>query len=111
GDNHALTRAHLAPGPNQRFPCEFIGRSGLGQENLDPPSLAVLAMSIEPRRKYTGIVQDDAIARPHVRRKITKGSVFPSAAPAIHPQHPRSRAIRERLLCDQFFGEMIVEIG
>jgi hypothetical protein len=37
--------------------------------------------------------------------------ILPGARLAVDHQHPRGGAVGERLLCDQFFGEMVVEIG
>jgi hypothetical protein len=47
----------------------------------------------ETRGKNAGIVQDETIARPQVRRKIAESAILPAALGAMEHQHARGGAI------------------
>ena len=43
--------------------------------------------------------------------EIPESIISERASPAVQDKHPRSRPIRERLLRNEFFGKMKIEIG
>ena len=45
------------------------------------------------------------------RRKFAEAAILPGSRLSIYHQHPRCRTIGERLLRDQLFWKMVVEIG
>ena len=69
------------------------------------------AMTIEAGGEHAGVIEHQTVAGMEVGRKVTEGVILPGARLAVDHQHARGGAVGERLLCDQFFGEMVVEIG
>ena len=108
---NALAGAHLAAGVNQRFPGESVGRDGLGQEDFDFSSRAMLAAAVEAGRQNAGIVEDEAVVGFEVGREIAEDAVFPLAGGAIDHEHPRRGAVGQRFLGDEIVGEVVVEVG
>ena len=69
------------------------------------------AVTVEAGGEHAGVVEHQAIAGMEEGREVAEGVVLPGARLAVDHQHARGGAVRERFLCDQFFGEMVVEIG
>jgi tRNA N6-adenosine threonylcarbamoyltransferase len=107
GDYDPLAGAHLFTGPDQRFPsiCSKLA----GQKNLDPPR-AMFPPPIEPGRKNARVIEHQAIVLMHIGGEIPEVAILPGALRAIDHQHPRAVAFRERLLGDQLFGQIIIEV-
>ncbi len=123
-EDDALPGSHLPPRPHQRFPRQLVARYRPQQKNFHAPRqvlppLGIVfphrqrmnsgAMPEQPRWKYFGIVQYQAIARAQELRKLAKGAVFPTPFLAIQDQHSRSRAVRQRLLRDGRFRQLVIE--
>jgi hypothetical protein len=58
------------------------------------------AAAEEAGGKDARIVQRQAIALTEVTGEVAKRTIFPTPFAAIHNQHARSRAIRQRFLCN-----------
>ncbi|MCC6538682.1 MAG: tRNA (adenosine(37)-N6)-threonylcarbamoyltransferase complex transferase subunit TsaD [Bryobacterales bacterium] len=69
------------------------------------------AVAEEPRRKHARLVQHQAIARRQIRGQIAEHPILPYPARTVHHQHARGRAIVERSLRDQVFGQREIEVG
>jgi hypothetical protein len=68
-------------------------------------------VSIEARGKYLGVVEDDEIPFAEQVRKLAKYSVANLARRALHMQHTGGSTVLERLLRDEFFGKVVVEVA
>src|SRR5258706_15149473 len=66
---------------------------------------------IEPGWKHGSVVEANQIIGTKHLRKIAEVVIFESAGVAVHVQQPRAGAVRPRLLRDQFFRKMVVEVG
>lgn len=109
GDNNALACAHFSAGANESLPGEVTG--GSREEDFHPSAGAVLAMAVEAGREDFRVVEDDAIAGMNVAGEIAKVAIGPSACGAIDDEQPRTGSVGERLLSDEFFGKIEVEVG
>ena len=69
------------------------------------------AVAEQPRRKHPRIVEHEAIAGREELRQIAECAVFPPPLAPVDHEHARRRAVGERLLRDQVFGEVVVEVG
>ena len=110
GNDDAFAAAHFAPWPHERSPAQAVGGLLLGQKHFDSSAVS-LAMAVEPGGEHARVVQHQAIAGMEERRELAESSILPGSRFAIHHQHARRGAIRERLLRDQLFGKVVVEIG
>jgi hypothetical protein len=79
------------------------------QQNFDVAGVTA-AMSIEASGENAGVVEHKAVAGMDVGREVAKAAVFPDAALAMENEHARRIALRQRLLGDEFFGKVIVEL-
>jgi hypothetical protein len=68
------------------------------------------SMREQPRRNHAAVVEHQQIARPQHLREIAKQPILPLARSAVEREHPRPRALRRRLLRDQFFRKFEMEI-
>jgi len=66
--------------------------------------------TIQPRRKDPRIVEYHQIVRPQQFGKLTELPIAQGGT-RLHMQQSRSRPIRQRLLCNQFFRKFVVKIG
>jgi N6-L-threonylcarbamoyladenine synthase len=102
GDHNLLASMNFLSRPNQRFPS--IACNLPGQENLDPP-----IATQKPGREHPRVVKYKAIAALRIGREIAKQSILKRALRAIDHQHARTVAFGKRLLCNQFFGQIVIE--
>src|SRR5256885_1333119 len=68
-------------------------------------------MSEKPRRKHSAVIKNQNISGTKMLGEISESIISERASPAVQDKHPRSRPIRERLLRNEFFGKMKIEIG
>lgn len=121
-----FTNAELAAGPNQAFPIVGLGGELAGEKDLDTAlkksarggivrayglNVYAFAPAIKPCGKDAGIVEDQQIAGVKQVRKVAELAIGIVAAGALQMQHPRAVTSRERLLGNEFAGEMEIEIG
>jgi len=69
------------------------------------------AAAIETRRENTSVVEDDEIVGAQKGRKVTEPAVFKPSGCGREVKKPRGGALWKRLLGDQFFGKIVMEIG
>jgi N6-L-threonylcarbamoyladenine synthase len=62
-------------------------------------------------RKHLCIIQNQAIARPHVTAEITKHIVMEGVLVSPNHQHARSASFRRRFLRNQFPRKVIMKVG
>lgn len=105
-DHDSLAAAHFLARSNQRFPS-ICGNLAC-KKNLDATG-TVLALPIKARRENPRIVEHKAVILMHIRRKIAKHAILPRSLRAVDNQHARSVAFGERLLRNQFFGQIIIK--
>jgi len=121
-----LPHANLPSGTHQAFPLVGIVADLAGQKNLNAPTekiagcrivraeglgLKTSAPSIESRREYPRVIENNQIPRPQQPRKITKLAIFQGSSLLVKVQKPRPGAVGKRLLSDQFFRKFVGEIG
>ena len=68
-------------------------------------------MSEKPRRKHSAVIKNQNISGTKMLGEVPESIISERASPAVQDKHPRSRPIRERLLRNEFFGKMKIEIG
>jgi hypothetical protein len=115
----------LASGPNKAFPGGRIGRDLLGQQHLDATMQEVAhggilgakrlrmesgAVSEEAGGDDTRVVQDEQVIGPQEAWKIPELRVAELTGNPPQAEHSSRSPVHERLLCDQFFWELEVEI-
>jgi hypothetical protein len=69
------------------------------------------APAIKTCGKDAGIVEDQQIAGVKQVRKVEELAIGMMAAGALQMQHPRAVTSGERLLGNEFVGEMEMEVG
>jgi N6-L-threonylcarbamoyladenine synthase len=67
-------------------------------------------LAMKPRWKDTRVVQDQAVARPYEAVEVGKNIVVEVLVGARQHQHSRIAALSRRLLRDQIFGQLIIEV-
>jgi hypothetical protein len=65
----------------------------------------------QTRRQHAGVVEDEEIAGAQMGREIAEVIVGGGSAASIDAEHAAGAANRRGVLCDEFFGEVEVEIG
>jgi predicted PurR-regulated permease PerM len=67
-------------------------------------------MAEQPRRKHSGVVDDEQVARTQESGQLAHRGVLHAAGAAIEHEQPR-RAARDGVLRDQFIGQIELELG
>jgi len=67
-------------------------------------------MSEDARSKYTAVVEGEDVSRAKMFRQISEVIVFEPAGCSIEHEHSRSRPVKERLLRNQLFWKMKIEV-
>jgi len=121
-----FSNVELAAGPNQAFPIVGLTGELAREKNLDTalkklasgrigPAYGLNMYAFAPAKKACGkdasIVEDQQIAGMKQVRKIAELAIGMVAAGALQMQHPRAVTSRERLLGNEFAGEMEMEVG
>src|SRR5579863_492408 len=116
----------LSPRTYQALPFVWYLRNLLGQQGLNPSLQKVsrsqilwtqgirprpASPSIEPCRKHARVIEHDQIIGTKQLGKRAETMVFQCAGPSVDAQEARAGTVRQRFLGDQFFWEMIVEVG
>jgi hypothetical protein len=117
-----LTRLHLTGGLDQGLPEVFPWICGIldlfRQQNLDHPARRrrsglcgeAASRGKQSSRQHLGIIQNQQIARLEEIRKAGKYLICQRASLPVEHQHPAGAAIGRRVLGDQLFGEVEMEI-
>src|SRR5215472_10206883 len=119
-----LADADFLPRPHQGLPFQRAGLAGQQHFNASaqevfsrgvPWTYALRAlprtMPEETRGKDAAVVHHQQIVSPQKVGEVNELLVGPRAAIAAEMQHTRSAAINQRLLRDQLFGKMKIEVG
>lgn len=129
----ALTYADFSSRPDQTFPFIWILRELPREQHFDASLQKITrgtiswthrlcvhasAVSVQSCRKNGGVVEDQQIGRAKQIWKIAEEAIpqarkytFPRlSGRRLQMQKARSRAIPQRLLRNQFFGQMVIEI-
>src|SRR5438477_92041 len=69
------------------------------------------AMSEKPGGKNSAVVEYQDIAGVQMLGEIPELIISKCPGAPVQHEHSRSRPIRERLLCDEFFRKMKIEVG
>ena len=125
-----IVKEQLFPYPDfppwtyEAFPFVQFFRELLCKQHLDPTSQEVFRSGISLTQglsfvsapspvqaggKHARVIEDNQIIWAKEIRKIPEAAVLNAARLPIQQQHARRRAINQRFLCDQVFGEEIVE--
>ena len=121
-----FTNADFAAGADQTFPIVGVGGKLAREQDLDAAPQKVtcrgivranrlrtsaFAAAIESSGKDTGVVEDDEIAGTQPIGKIVEEAIGILATGSLKMKHAGAIAGGERLLGDEFFGEMKIEVG
>ena len=68
-------------------------------------------MGVEARGNDAAVVEDEKVAGAQMFSEISEGIVAEIAGCTVHDQHAACAALGGRLLRDQFFGQIVVEVG
>jgi hypothetical protein len=68
-------------------------------------------VSVKPCREHTGIVHDQQVVGPKQLREFAEHTILLGGCPPIQMQHPRGRSVGQRVLCDSFGWQVVMEIG
>ncbi len=125
-EKQALADADLAAGTNQAFPIVGLGGKLASEQDLDASVKKIAgggvaaadglgakagAVSVETGGKDASVVENYNIVRTEEIGKVAELAVLIRAGGAFEVQHAGTVARGERLLGDEVFGEMEVEIG
>src|SRR5215469_8178180 len=125
-EEKCLTHSYLSAGTNEtlpfiRFLADLSNKQDLdaslqkitrrGIVRRDWLGLRATSVAIKPRRKHARVVHHQEIVWSQNLRKIAKNLVMDSARPPVQVQDARGGAVGKRLLGDQRFGKIVVEVG
>ena len=96
-DLHALARA------DEAFPVE--GVAIVEAEKLGP---AVIGK--EASGDHAGVIEDEVVPELDILRKLGKFAMGDCSAGTINDQHAGGRAVLEGIACNEFIGELEVEV-
>ncbi len=94
----------------QRSPHALVLGQRPHQEDFDLCSRRRVPAAVQTRWKHARVVQDQAIARMNVSRKVSELLILKRLLRSRHHQHARSGAIRQRLLRNQLFRQLIIKV-
>ena len=114
GKDEALADGDFAAGTNESAPAIFAG--GFGEHDFNAAGRLFTiaderAMRIEARGNDAAVVEDEKVAGAEMFSKTRKRIVAESARCAVHDEHAAGAALGRRLLRDEIFGQIVVEVG
>ncbi len=112
-EDEALADGDFAAGADERAPLIVAG--GFGEHDFDAAGglfafAAKSAARVEARGNDAAVVEDEQIAGAQVRAKAGEKVVVQAPVSAVHDQHAAGAALGGRLLRDQLFGQIVVEV-
>lgn len=120
-----LSRPDFSSGPHQALPDRRLRLQLLGQQDLHATvkklfhrriarakwlRMQARAMSKKAGWDNTSVIQDQEVSGTEKLREISKMIVAEPSGSAIHVKHASRRTVRKRLLRNEFFWEMEIEI-
>lgn len=124
-EEQAFADADFAAGTNQALPVVWLGRELAGEQDLDASVKEIAsggvaaadglgseagAMPVETGGKNASVVKNYNVVRAQKIGKIAEMAVVKLSGCAVEVQHAGTIACGKRLLGDEFFGKMEVEI-
>lgn len=125
-EKKAFAQADLASGANQALPIVRVRRKLAREQELNASLQKVarcgiarahglraraFAAAVKTGRKDAGVVENNEIAGAQQIGEIAEQAISVLATGSLKMQHTRAIAGSERFLCNEFFGEMKVEVG
>ncbi len=126
GEVNDLTYGKLSARAHQRIPDERIFLTLARKEDLDDPGevlptvrivlpdgdcVHALAMAEQAAGKYSRVVEDHAITGPQILGEHPEVRIHPMMALSLQNQHARRRALRERLLGNKLFRQLVIKLA
>ena len=125
-EKKAFANADLASGANQALPIVGVKRKLAREQDLNASlqkaaccgiarahgmRARVFAVAVKTGRQDAGVVENNEIAGAQQIREIAEEAIRVLATGSLKMQHAGAVAGCERLLGNEFFGEMKVEVG